>query len=236
MQHRLAGRDGGLARSCVTSPDGKRIAAGARRWGCRASYGTRPLGKRLGMASGPECSIRSVAFLPDNKVLAVGSNGQAIHLLEAPSGRLLTPPDGHSTTPTSLAFSSDGKSVLSCGMDGILFWDAATGKFQRRVMPRDRNEQIRIGVPQLQLAPDGRQLLYASQHNGPVRLVEAATDQEIFALTSSVDHRGLVAAFSSDGTSVALVGTVFVKAGRLYYHHPGMGPGQLPGGRRRPCR
>ncbi len=210
IQHRLAARRGTGSVLCY-SPDGKRIVAGT--WDGAVQVWDSATGKRLGMASGPECSIRSIAFLPDNKVLAAGSNGQAIHLLEVPSGRLLTPPDGHSAPPTSLAFSSDGKSVLSCGMDGILFWDAATGKFQRRMTPRDRFEQIRIGVAQLQLLLDGRQLLYASQHNGPVRLVEVATDQEVFALTSSVDHSGLVAAFSSDGKSVALAGTVFVKAG-----------------------
>jgi WD40 repeat protein len=188
------------------SPDGKRLAVGDDEGAVQLFEAA--TGKRLGMGVGPTCSVEGIAFLADDKVLAAGSRSQALHLWEVPLGHVLTPREGHTTPPTSVAFNPDGKSVLSAASDGIQVWDAATGKPGRHLtLPENARLGPRIDTPRYLLSPDGRQVLCGSVYDeGLMRLVEVATERELFGLRPPFDHRELNATFSSDGTTLAVTG------------------------------
>ena len=65
-----------------------------------------------------------LVFSPDDAILVSGFVGGAIQLWEVTTGDRITVLDGHTQKIETLAFSADGKTLLSTGADGtILLWD-----------------------------------------------------------------------------------------------------------------
>jgi WD40 repeat protein len=214
VAHRLAVRRG--TAQVQYSPDGKLLAATTRD-GTLQLWDV-PGHRRLGVTPGPAGSVSminangaSLAFLPDGKVRAVAGSLQALHVWEAPSGRVLSPQDAHVGAVTAVRFSADGRKVVSAAADGLRVWDAATGKSERRVELRDPNDPLRGSEPHLfLLSPDGRSVLVGSSVITGARLVDLATEQELFALDAASDGNGLSAAYSADGKTLAVAGRVYV--------------------------
>jgi ankyrin repeat protein len=73
--------------------------------------------------------VFSLAFSPDNKLLATGSGDTTIKLWDAATGKLLRTMDGHSKLVRSVVFSPDGRLLASGGgSNEIKIWSVSTGK------------------------------------------------------------------------------------------------------------
>ncbi|CAN0510191.1 unnamed protein product, partial [Phaeothamnion confervicola] len=72
----------------------------------------------------------AVAFSPNGKCLASGTEDGAVALWDIERGSLLWEPlKGHWGRVSSVAFSDDGRLLLSCSWDATLrIWDIACGK------------------------------------------------------------------------------------------------------------
>ena len=71
----------------------------------------------------------SVAFSPDGRTIASGSDDHTIKLWDAASGRELRTLQGHTGHVNSVAFSPDGRTIASgSGDNTIKLWDAASGR------------------------------------------------------------------------------------------------------------
>jgi len=81
---------------------------------------------------GHTASITSIAYSPDGKLLASGSEDQTIGLWDTQSQENLHLLEGHTDAVTSVAFSPDGEELASGSYDGtVQFWEAETGKILR---------------------------------------------------------------------------------------------------------
>ncbi|WP_092607059.1 DUF4082 domain-containing protein, partial [Raineyella antarctica] len=159
-------------------------------------------------AAEPAPPVNAMAYSPDGKLLAVGTQDSRVLLYDPSSGALLRTLDSASTQPvTSLAFDPQGQ-VLAVGSrdSTITLWNPATGE-QSRVLTGHE-----AAVRAVAFSPDGRTLVSGGE-DSRVLLWNLGSGRAEAAITGIRDFVTAVAT-SPDGKRIAVAS----KDARIYLY------------------
>jgi len=146
--------------------------------------------------SGHTATVAAVAWSPDGKRVATGSEDKTAKVWDAETGKEVLVLSGHSGAVWSVAWSPDGK-LLATGSDDTTakVWEAETGKELRTLSGHDE------AVDSVAWSPDGKRLATGSQDK-TTKVWEAETGKEVRTLSGheiAVDS----VAWSPDGKRLA---------------------------------
>lgn len=125
---------------------------------------------------GPNGTVFSVCFSPDNKRIITGNYDKTIRLWDAATGKLLLTLNGHSGSVMSASYSPDGGRIVSSGADKIVrIWDATTGKALLSLT--GHNDSVSFAS----FSPDGKRIVTGSDDHS-ARVWDAFSGKNILVL------------------------------------------------------
>jgi WD40 repeat protein len=139
--------------------------------------------------------VESVAFSPDEKILASGSWDKTIKLWNVETGEVIRTLQQESPVKT-VAISPDGQFLASGNEDGkIMIWHLKTGKLKTPLAAHDK------AVWSVAFSPDGKQIASGS-YDRTIKLWNTQTAELLHTLSG---HHNAVwsVAFSPDGKQIA---------------------------------
>jgi WD40 repeat protein len=192
--------DHGSVHSVAVTPDGKRVAAGDKaevRWWDLAT------GQELDRLALPLEGVRVLAFRPNDGLLAAAGDGPEIALVEPSTGRVRHTlrhaagqlEDLPRRMVQALAFSPDGRRLLSAGRDRLLrLWDVHTGVLVREMA--GHTGEVFAAV----FHPDGQRIASGGRDR-VVRIWDAERGEELVRLPGHTNYIFSLA-FSPDGATL----------------------------------
>jgi WD40 repeat protein/tetratricopeptide (TPR) repeat protein len=188
---------GSIVVSLAFSPDGRLLAAGTAEPAYHEVLWDLDSGRRRGEPIAFRHWARKLVFSPDGAHLAVGSSDGTARLVETRTGRM-TSHLPHEGSIASIAFTGDGRHVLTSGGAAARLWDVATGEPVPPPM-----EQPRANICAAALSSDGTRLAECYT-DGSVGLWDIATSSPIGA-GWRLRQRGRCVEFGRDGRSLSAV-------------------------------
>ncbi|MCD4785543.1 MAG: protein kinase [Candidatus Eremiobacteraeota bacterium] len=152
--------------------------------------------KCLRTLKGHSSDVNSVAFSPDGKYMASGSNDKTIKMWNKDTGKCLRTLKGHSSDINSVKFSPDSKYIASGSYDHtIKIWDADSGECLRTLKGHSGS------VYSVAFSPDGKYIA-SGGWDKTIKIWDADTGE---CLKTLIGHTLWVRsiAFSPDGKNIA---------------------------------
>src|SRR5262249_18159004 len=120
--HRFPTHIPGVCLNVAFSPDGKRIAIGAK--GYTVVIWDVESGQELKTLRGHTGDVSTVAFSPDGRWVASAGEDSTVKVWDSHTGKIIRSFRGHTGLVTSLAFTLDGRSLISGSRDRtVKIWD-----------------------------------------------------------------------------------------------------------------
>ena len=206
---KLETRSGGVT-SIAFHPDGKTLASlngqferGMRKGGDMAlrlwNVKTR---KQITVARNHTAAIESVAFSPDEALLASAHHDGAVRLWDRQTQKQIATLTGHKAAVRSVAFSPDGALLASGGKDMARLWNVR----KRKQIAAFKHKEI---VESVAFSPDGK--ILASVDESCIRLWDTRRKKKVGTLGNEPPREGPIRfrstirsmIFSPDGTLLA---------------------------------
>jgi WD40 repeat protein len=204
---RFKGERASIATMCY-SPDGRRLVVydvngGIHAWDVAE-------GTRVTPVDTPKTQVIAVAFPDKDRIILLGMLGSTLYWWDATDTKV-SRFEGHLTPVTTLAFTPDGRTIISGGAEDfrLIWWDAATGQElrQRALLPIDKRNALIYRPNALAISPDGK---HAATCFGPgargVQLWDLKTGGALHELRPKRMFGPAVFVFSPDGGKLALGG------------------------------
>lgn len=158
-----------------------------------------PFETRLSIQLGHSGQVAAIAYSPDGRYLATGSQDQTASVWELRTGREVRRFEGHTMAITGIAFTPDGKTLITAGADRTArCWDITTGR-QIRLLSGHENMLTSVAV-----SPDGTHIATGSL-DGTARIWDFGTGRIELVLRGHANWVHAVA-FSPDSRTLATAG------------------------------
>lgn len=170
----LGPADAGVYGATAFSPDGTRIISAGHTLRMIDSDNARELWRR----PRDNYAFLSVAFRPDGKLIATGSQDTSIRLWDAANGNEIAILRGHKGYVDAVAFSPNGGNILSWARDGqLILWDITGTKVSKKILGVTKGGAA--------FSPDGRWIASGGP-NKVIRLWHATTGTETRKLSGDL--------------------------------------------------
>jgi len=147
-------------------------------------------------------AVSSIAISPDGGLIASDGNGDkdsTITLRDAATGTELMTLQGHKEAICSLAFSPDGKHIISASRDKTAkVWDATDG---REIMTLSGHRHY---VYSALYSPDGKRIV-SSSHDGTIKVWDSANGDELMTVNAYKEAANS-ARYTPDGLRIIAAG------------------------------
>jgi len=168
-----------------------------------------------GILSGHKATVNSIAYSPDGKWMASGSQDKTVRLLDANTGEHIRTLSGHRGAVYSVAFRPDSKILAAASWGSVYLWETNTG---RKLRELDQRPIVKADTPHIYtvaFSPDGNTIVTGGFY-GTLFLWDVDTGRRLRRFNQTPKVRIEMAslyrvAFSPDGNTIA--GTNF---GHIY--------------------